>query len=169
MIQKTIVVNVYIMKLSELSFALSQVNELVFVFPDGRWVPPHFHLTEVGLVAKKFIDCGGTLRTEEYIQMQLWTTDDMHHRLLPSKFTEILHASIENLQLPDYEVYVEYQGNTIEKYGVHFTGQHFNLIRTETACLAEDACGIPTPKANVQLTDLGKKENPSCTPGSGCC
>ena len=59
--------------------------------------------------------------------------------------------------------------STIEKYGVHFTGQHFNLIRTETACLAEDACGIPTQKTNVQLTDLGKKENPSCTPGSGCC
>jgi len=157
------------MTLSELSFALSQVNEMVFVFPDGRWVPPHFHLTEVGLVTKNFIDCGGTFRSEEYVQMQLWTSDDLHHRLLPSKFTEILNSSIEKLQIPDYEVYIEYQGSTIEKYGLHYSGQYFTLVRTETACLAEDSCGIFVQKPKVQLANLGKKQESCCSPTSGCC
>ncbi len=35
--------------------------------PNGAYVPPHFHLTEVGTMVKKFIDCGGTVREEAKI------------------------------------------------------------------------------------------------------
>jgi hypothetical protein len=169
MIQHPTVAKRYNMKLSALYSALSQVTEMVFIFPDGRMVPPHFHLTEVGLVTKTFIDCGGTLRTDEIIQMQLWTANDVQHRLDPSKFKEIVRASVDKLQMPDREIFIEYQGSTIEKYGIRFSSPYFHLTRTETACLAQDACGVPTPKTEVDSTDPGKKPDTCCPPNSGCC
>ena len=36
------------MKLSEIKTALSEVNEVTFTLPNGKQVPPHFHVTEVG-------------------------------------------------------------------------------------------------------------------------
>jgi hypothetical protein len=36
-----------------------------FILPGGDQIPAHFHLTEVGYVAKKFVDCGGTFRDRE--------------------------------------------------------------------------------------------------------
>ena len=50
------------MKLHELKSILeSQPDKFPrFILPDGDQVPAHFHLTEVGHVAKNFIDCGGT-------------------------------------------------------------------------------------------------------------
>ena len=62
---------------------LDQVEELTFVLPNGTYVPPHFHLTEVALVSKKFVDCGGTMRDENVISFQLWSADDYDHRLAP--------------------------------------------------------------------------------------
>ena len=50
------------MKLSELKNKLSTVSNLTFVQPNGVFVPRHFHITEIGLVTKHFIDCGGTVR-----------------------------------------------------------------------------------------------------------
>ena len=48
------------MLLSEFLFALNQVDRIEIKTPDGAFVPPHFHITEVGKVEKHFIDCGGT-------------------------------------------------------------------------------------------------------------
>lgn len=55
------------MKISEFKNYLSPTEELLFVMPNGAYVPPHFHLTEVGTMVKKFIDCGGTVREEAKI------------------------------------------------------------------------------------------------------
>ncbi len=33
-----------------------------FLLPDGGLIPAHFHITEVGHVLKRFIDCGATRR-----------------------------------------------------------------------------------------------------------
>jgi hypothetical protein len=52
------------MKISELKARLNDVDTLVFELPNGTTVPAHFHVTEVGLVTKHFIDCGGTVRIE---------------------------------------------------------------------------------------------------------
>lgn len=69
------------MKLSEFKAALSNLTELNFKLPDGSLVPKHFHITEIGQVSKKFIDCGGTVREENLISMQLWESIDFWHRL----------------------------------------------------------------------------------------
>lgn len=32
----------------------------IFKLENGNSVPEHFHVTEVGIITKDFIDCGGT-------------------------------------------------------------------------------------------------------------
>ena len=160
------------MKLSEIKTYLSEVDEVNFRMPDGEYVPKHFHVTEVGEVRKNYIDCGGTIRIENKISIQLWKADDYDHRLQPKKFLDIIKLSENVLQVGDYEVEVEYQGATIGKYNLGFDGKDFWLLPTTTACLAPDKCGIPQSdkKEKVQLSSITKSaEESCCTPGGGCC
>ncbi len=46
------------MKIPEVKEALDTVEAVNFKLPDGSTLPPHFHVTELGLVTKHFIDCG---------------------------------------------------------------------------------------------------------------
>ncbi|SFU32846.1 hypothetical protein SAMN05216480_101768 [Pustulibacterium marinum] len=154
------------MKLSELKSHLANLERIAFELPDGNLVPSHFHVTEVGLVTKKFIDCGGTKRNEEVISLQLWEENDYDHRLHPEKLVAILELSEKELALPNSEIEVEYQGATIGKYDLDFNGSHFLLTSKTTNCLAKDKCGIHTEKPKVKLSEL---QNSTCTPGSGCC
>src|SRR5882762_202956 len=61
-----------------------------FILPDGKPIPAHFHITEVGHVAKKFVDCGGTFRERETCVLQTWVADDFEHRLAAGRFADIL-------------------------------------------------------------------------------
>lgn len=156
------------MKLSEIKSQLPQLSELNFVLPDGSAVPAHFHITEIGQVTKRFIDCGGTLRDEKSINFQLWEDGDYVHRLGSKKLLDIIELSEKVLGLEDLEIEVEYQGDTIGKYGLEFDGEAFVLTKTITDCLAKDKCGIPAQKPKVRLSTLTSSET-SCAPGSGCC
>ena len=136
--------------------------------PNGEQVPPHFHVTEVGNIQKHFIDCGGTIRKESVINFQLFTATDYDHRLSVQKLRSIIQLSEEKLGLENHEIEVEYQGDTIGKYGLEFKNGVFILISTQTDCLAKDKCGIPQEKPRLRLSTLQAQES-SCAPGSGCC
>jgi len=154
------------MKLETLQKHLNSLHELSFVLPNGELVAPHFHLTEVGLITRKYIDCGGTLREDLVVNFQLWHANDFDHRLSPKKMNNIISMAIEQLNLSgESEIEVEYQGQTIEKYGLSFESNNFLLTAKETTCLAPDACQVPQEKPRVRLTADG----PKCVPGSGCC
>lgn len=155
------------MKLSEIKNHLEKLETIAFQLPDGSLVPKHFHVTEVGKISKHFIDCGGTLRKEEVINFQLWNANDYEHRLNPGKLTDIIKLSEKLLKLEDLEIEVEYQGETIRKFGLDFNGGNFLLTNTQTDCLAKDKCGIPLEKPKVKLSDMQAAN--SCSPGSGCC
>jgi len=147
--------------------ALKAVN---FVLPNGTFVPEYFHVTEVGLTTKNFIDCGGTVRKETVVNFQLWDANDYDHRLKPKKLLDIIALSERVLGIEDYEIEVEYQDTTIGKYDLGFNGAAFTLLNKQTACLAMDQCGIPADKQKVSLKELGSNTNAnSCTPGGGCC
>ena len=148
------------MKLSDVKAALATLNQVQFKLPDGTYLPPHFHVTEVGLVTKHFIDCGGTERDERVINFQLWSADDYDHRLAPQKFLKILDISKKIIGEDDLAIEVEYQQSTIGKFGLDFDGADFVLTPKQTACLALDACGIP-PRTQVAQG--------SCCGTSGCC
>lgn len=151
------------MKISEVKAHLRQLNKISFMLPNRELVPSHFHVTEVGKVSKHFIDCGGTVRTEEVANFQLWNANDYDHRLHPEKLFDIIELSQKVLLLGDLEIEVEYQGETIGRFGLDFNGTHFLLTTTHTTCLAKDKCGISTEE--LEPAQAGT----SCAPGSGCC
>lgn len=154
------------MKLSEIKTILPTLDNVEFQLENGTFVPEHFHVTEVGQIIKNFIDCGGTIRTEKVVNFQLWNADDFEHRLKPNKLLNIIQLSEEKLGMEDGEIEVEFQSETIGKYDLEFNGKHFILKNKQTACLAQDACGIPEAKVKVNLADVGTS---CCTPNSGCC
>jgi hypothetical protein len=156
------------MKLSELKLHLNTVTDLNFKLPDGTKVPQHFHVTEVGQITKNFIDCGGTIRHEKTVSFQLWEAGDFDHRLAPKKLTDIIRLSEDKLGIQDSEIEVEYQGQTIGKYGLEYKEGAFVLTNKQTDCLAPDKCGIPVEKTKLKLSELNSSNN-SCAPGSGCC
>ena|SRR5690554_1547879 len=155
------------MKLSEIKVQLRQLESIAFQLPDGELVPSHFHVTEIGKVTKHFIDCGGTLRNEEVVNFQLWSANDYNHRLHPEKLLNIIQLSERVLGIEDLEIEVEYQAETIGKFGLDFDGKNFLLTQKQTDCLAKDQCGIPAEKPKLKLSEL--QTEPSCTPGGGCC
>lgn len=156
------------MKLSEVKANLKSLDKIAFQLPNGDLVPSHFHVTEVGKVTKNFIDCGGTVRNEEAVSFQLWNEQDYDHRLHPEKLVNIIELSEKVLGIEDLEVEVEYQGDTIGRYGLDFDGINFLLTSKLTDCLAKDKCGIPDKKEKVKLASIQASGN-SCEPNSGCC
>jgi hypothetical protein len=156
------------MKLSEVKEALLTVETVSFILPNGNKVPAHFHVTEVGVITKKFIDCGGVVRNEKVVNFQLWEANDFDHRIAPQKLLNIIHLSEKVLGIEDHEVEVEYQTETIGKFDLNFNGKDFVLVNKQTDCLAKDNCGIPTEKLKVKLAELVPEQN-CCTPGGGCC
>lgn len=156
------------MKLSDFKKKLSTSKAINFIQPNGEFVPAHFHITEVGLTTKHFIDCGGTVRDEKVVSFQLWEANDFNHRLESQKLLDIIALSEKVLALSDMEVEVEYQTNTIGRYGLDFEDQNFVLVAKQTDCLAKDKCGIPSEKLEVSLAELNNSTS-CCTPGSGCC
>jgi len=155
------------MKLSEVKNILNKLETITFKLPSGTMVPAHFHVTEVGKISKHFIDCGGTERKEEVVNFQLWNDDDVDHRLYPNKLLNIIELSEKTLGIADLEIEVEYQSDTIGKFGLDFDGNDFLLTTKQTDCLAKDNCGIPTEKPKVKLSELQMSN--ACTPGGGCC
>lgn len=155
------------MTINEIKEALDHLDTIAFELPNGDLVPNHFHVTEVGKVTKDFIDCGGTRRQETVAVFQLWNADDYDHRLHPEKLVNIIELSQKVLGINNEEIEVEYQGESISKYGLDFDGTNFKLVPKQTDCLAKDKCEVPPAKNNIQMVEISG--NNSCTPGSGCC
>jgi hypothetical protein len=80
---------------------------------------------------------------------------------------DIINLSEKILGIEDLEIEVEYQDETISKYGLEFNGKEFVLVVKLTNCLAPDKCGIPSNKLKVNLADV--KNQTTCSPGGKCC
>ncbi|WP_316747063.1 DUF6428 family protein [Pedobacter gandavensis] len=155
------------MKLSEIKEILATAEGVNFKLENGNSVPEHFHVTEVGIITKDFIDCGDTVRHEKVANFQLWDANDYEHRLKACKLLNIISLSEKVLGMEDLEIEVEYQAETIGKYDLGYDGGSFLLISKTTACLAMDKCGVPAEKQKIELVNLASGS--SCTPGGGCC
>ena len=152
------------MKLTEIKSKLNSLDHISFKLPDGSIVASHFHITEIGHIQKRFIDCGGTIRDETKINFQLWSAEDHDHRLTASKLLSIISLAEKNLDLNDSEIEIEYQNNTIGKYHLGFDGTAFLLKPTQTDCLAREDCRLPSNKEEVP-----KAVSSQCLPDSKCC
>jgi hypothetical protein len=140
------------MRLSQFRELLSEFPDgsLRFVLPDGTPIPAHAHVTEVARVAKRFVDCGGTLRDETTCRLQVWVAEDIDHRLTPGKLDGVLgKAAGPVLENEDLAVEIEYEAPLISQFAVLEADIIGNtiLFRTghkHTDCLAKELC-LPTP------------------------
>jgi hypothetical protein len=158
------------MNLNELKFCLQKRPELnvVIALPDGRRVPAHYHVTEVGHVAKKFVDCGGTFRATEACVLQTFvgSPQDDGHRLTAGKLAGILRFADSFLPSTDLPVEVEYEDGMVSQYrvtGAGLVGDELTLQlgRKHTDCLAKAKCGID------EGCGCGGEPEPAET--AGCC
>ncbi len=121
------------------------VGDLLFEVYGGSIIPPYFHITEMGLKNKYFVDCGGTVRTESFITFQLWTAEDFNHRLAPTKLLELINKNEGLFNKPNLEVEIEYQTNTLGSYTLELDPNNklrYILKPRQTNCLAPDKCGV---------------------------
>lgn len=141
------------MKLKDLKATLALHPDALprFVLPDGDQIPAHFHITEVGHVTKRFIDCGGKLHDRsDTCLLQTWVNDDdADHRLKAGTFAKILQLGDQVLPHDDMPVEVEYDCCVVAQYPIasaQFTGEFIDLQLGEkhTDCLAKERCGCPS-------------------------
>ena len=130
---------------------------LRFRLPTGGLTPIHMHLTEVARVEKRFIDCGGTVRTQASARLQLWTADDTDHRVDCAKGAQVLERGAALLGSTDLPLEVEHDFPLLTVFPVVGSvvedgARVFLLSALKADCLAPEIC---TPKA--------------CQPGGGCC
>ncbi len=158
------------MNLSAFKTALKSQEFPSFKLENGRRLAPHFHLTELGKISKDYIDCGGTLRQESWLNLQLWEADDYDHRLSSTKLLGIIRKTERQLALDDsLELEIEYQGATIGRYALSLEEGTFLLLAKQTDCLAKDACGIPEALSLSQEALTSSESTQCCSPDSNCC
>jgi hypothetical protein len=157
------------MKLSEFKNHLSNVSTLNLILPNGQPVPSHFHITEAGLVTKHFIDCGKTIHLKKTAVFQVWTARDVWHRLKPATLIGIINKSDKVFRGEDPEVEIEYQMETIGKFGLSYKDGDFILTAKQTDCLARERCEINPEYDKLSHQQGQMKRNAVCLPASGCC
>lgn len=140
------------MKLSELKVILRAhpKAEVRFTLPDGDPIPAHFHITEVGHVAKRFIDCGGKFHdTSETCLLQTHVGTDTDHRLAAGRLAEILELGAKVLPHDDLDVEVEYDCCVVAQYPIASVDLvdarlELRLVPRHTACLAAARPAVAT-------------------------
>jgi len=162
------------MKLHELKNILAQNPAALvrFRLPSGDFTPAHIHVTEVARIDKRFIDCGGTLRTEPFCRLQTWFADDVDHRLTASKLAKIFTKAESVLLTDDLEVDVEHELDYITQFPIESAEMAnneiiFRLTKRHTACLALDKCLPPAaPPSKFSPLKFNFTEKPTV---SKCC
>ena len=150
------------MKVSSFFKNLDSVSEhygVAFKTPDQKFVPLHFHVTEAATIQKKFKDCGGNAREDNYASIQLWVANDYDHRIKAGKLRSILLNTLLDSD-QDLDLVAEYESETLGVYNIDSVSTCantlvFQLAKRKTDCLAPDKCGIVS-------------EVTSCC-ASGCC
>jgi hypothetical protein len=114
-----------------------------FTLPDGDRIPAHFHVTEVGHVRKKFIDCGGVAGGSEACVLQTWLGKDLDHRLTAGQLAKILILGDRVLPTKDLELEVEYDCCIVGQYLIADVKKadaylDIELANKRTQCLARE-------------------------------
>jgi hypothetical protein len=155
------------MKLHELKKHLASNPgwNLRFILPNGTPVPAHAHVTEVARVDKKYIDCGGSFRTDSYCRLQTWVAEDVQHRLTARKLLGILNNAASFLETDDLDVDVEHEFGVITQFPLQtvklgLDALLLQLAPRHTACLAMEKCLPPSAQAST----LPFKPIPTFTP-----
>jgi hypothetical protein len=170
------------MNLNELKTCLQKRPDLVLaiLLPDGRPLPAHYHVTEVGYVTKRFVDCGGKFRMSDtcVLQTHVGSPRDDGHRLTAGKLVHILGLAGAILPAGELPVEVEYEDGTISQFpvaGAGLIGETLTLQlgAKHTDCLAKEKCGVDDGGGCADdSTGVAAKSESCCVSPAGstaCC
>jgi hypothetical protein len=166
------------MNVTELKLRLlaSPDHTVSILLSSGGRVPRHFHVTEIGYVAKKFVDCGGTFRSGETCVLQTLVGTDDHHRLTAGRLAHILNLAKPILPSDDVPVEIEYEDGVISQFplqeiAVESGSLVLHLGLKHTDCLAKDKCGMESGCcAGGESSESGTEACCGDTgEGQGCC
>jgi hypothetical protein len=116
---------------------------LQIFLPSGKFVPAHFHVTEVARIDKESIDCGGTWRESSSCLIQVWAAQDLEHRLFANKLAKILKCFSKELPVVEVEYGEDVAAHyTLSSVVVQCKELLLVLVGKKTDCLAPDKCGI---------------------------
>ena len=149
------------MKLHQFKTLLADNRDKQFLLqlPAGKAVPQSFHITEVGLISKTFIDCGGKVHSIQSCQLQAWIGPDVDHTIEAGKMADILEKAQAIIPNDFLDLEVEYEDEVISQYAVESAQVSDDavtllLATKHTDCLAKELCLVPAG---------------GCAPASGCC
>jgi len=140
-------------------------KSIIFTLPNEEVVPASFHITDVGVVNRHLIDCGGQTRTEEQVHLQLWTGKDYDHRVTTDTANRILNQSqsvINKIKEPKTaQVLVEYQ---LDWHGIPI----FSLFAVNDMQASDTEVNILL--STIQTACLAaERSNSECGVSEGCC
>jgi len=165
------------MNISEFSKIVSANPDKLmrFVLPNGKSIPPHYHITEVGHVKKDFIDCGGTTRSVAACVLQAWVAvNDEDHRLEAGKLATILKMASKILPDEEIPVELEYEAPIISQFSISDVevGKAivFKLTNKHTDCLAKESCGLDGgPCSSGEEDCCGSEKDGEKAEAKSCC
>jgi len=146
-----------------------------FVLPNGKSLPPQYHITEVGHVKKDFIDCGGTTRTASACVLQAWiAANDEDHRLNAGKLASILKLAATILPDDEVPMELEYEAPIISQFtfaksNVEGDAIVFQLETKHTDCLAKESCGLEGGAYATGESNCCGSDEVTSEAKSGCC
>jgi hypothetical protein len=151
-------------------------HTLACTLPGGGRVPRHFHVTEVGHVAKKFVDCGGTVRASDTCVLQVWTgrADDDGHRLTGAKLGRILDLARPVLPDGPLPVEIEHDEGGVSQFPIESATAAdgelvFRLATKHAACLAPEKCGANASDAVDNGCSTDATTTAGAPAGTACC
>src|SRR3954468_8858113 len=156
------------MNISELKASLSRYpkHTVRFALPTGSRIPPHAHVTEVAQIDKKFVDCGGTFRTDSGCGLQTWVPDATGHRLTAGKLFGIWEKARGLIKDDGLEVEIEHEAPFISQFPiVEVKPEGDSLVLAlggkHTDCLAKDRC-LPPKQIQTGFKPLPALQQTAC-------
>ena len=153
--------------ISSLLPLLESAAELRVLLPQAQ-VPLCFHVTEIGVAAKDFFDCGGTRRAESWLQLQVWVGPDHDHRLSAQKLAGILRKGVAAGFGADLPIRLECEDPSapVPVAGLYALAQ---LRREGDALLCEAVPVRTTCLAMDKCLPAHLRPGSSAAPVAGCC
>ncbi len=156
-------------------FQQNQGKSLLFEYAPNLLVGANYHITEVKHQSIDSVDCGSKTDSWNETIIQLWESPS---ELGKTEYMSVYKAlgilkKVGRIKSYDFnaEVKFEYSNatfHTAQLYVNDFEIRDQNLILKlaveKTDCKAKTICGVPETEEHVMVSN-----EPSCTPGSGCC
>ena len=150
---------------------------ITFHLPDKTLIPAHYHITEIGAIRQDFIDCGGEVRADSHLQIQLWLGKDTEHRITASTLLNILSHS-ESItskltNLSQQAIYIEYKAEQATiKYSItdmQVQNEQDEIINIYTAYLPTQCLAALRHEKEKQVNNSTNSCCNTSSCGTSCC